>query len=103
MPPVPLVVSPAEVATGGARAVSLEGVLIEVQAVTVQEQNPPAGPGDEDPTHEFVVDGGLRVDDYIYRYPLPEVGASFQRITGVLRLGNADYKLIPRAAGDLTQ
>ena len=79
----------------------MEGVLVTINAASVTEVNPPAGPGDTDPTNEFVVTGGLRVDDYIYSFTLPSQGDQFSSITGVMRLGNADYKIIPRAADDL--
>lgn len=99
----PMMVSPVEISTDGASASALEGVLVQVTSVTVQEVNPMAGPGDSDPNSEFVVDGGLRVDDYIHQYELPMVGDSFTSITGVLRFGNDDSKVIPRDAADLAR
>ena len=102
-PLVPLTVSPAEVSTMGARAASLEGALVQVLSVTVQDINPPPGPGDNAPINEFIVNGGLRIDDYLTSFALPMVGDSFGSITGVLRLGNGDYKLIPRDAIDLAR
>ena len=97
----PMVVNPTDVATNGVSAVTMEGVLVTVQGVSVESVNPPAGPGDMDPTNEFVVTGGLRVDDYLHMFTLPMIGDQFTAVTGVLRLGNGDYKLIPRSAGDL--
>lgn len=101
----PLTVSPGEVSTMGARAAALEGALIQIVSVTVQDINPPAGPGDGNngPINEFVVNGGLRIDDYLTPYELPMVGDSFTSITGILRLGNADYKLVPRDAADIAR
>ena len=97
----PLTVDASSVATNGVDAASMEAVLVKISGAAVEEINPMAGPGDEDPTHEFVVSGGLRIDDYIYNFTLPTVGDQYSSITGVMRLGNADYKLIPRSADDL--
>ena len=103
--PAAVEVSPADIATGGPRAMSLEGSLVQVRNVNVTEVEPEAGPGDGQdnmPTYEFVVDGQLRVDDYFYRIaPFPTVGTSYSSITGVLRWGNANSKIEPRSAGDI--
>ena len=87
----------------GARAVALEGALVEVLSVTVQDVDPPVGPGDNAPINEFVVNGGLRVDDYLTPFDLPAVGDNFTSIIGVIRLGNGDYKIVPRDADDFTR
>ena len=98
----PLVVAAAEVVTGGPRAGLLEGVLVEVDAVTVTDAAPPAGAGDKAPTNEFAVDAGLRVDDYFHAVtPLPAVGTKFSKLVGVLRFANGNTKLEPRDATDL--
>jgi hypothetical protein len=102
-PIAPLTVSPSEVSTTGVRARALEGMLVQVLSVTVQDIDPLAGPGDNAPINEFVVNGNLRVDDYLTPFALPMVGDSFSSITGILRLGNGDYKLIPRDAADLAR
>ena len=98
-------VNAADIATGGSRAMALEGALVSVRDVEVTEVEPTPGPGDGMdgmPTYEFVVDGQLRVDDYFYRLnPLPAVGTRFGQITGILRLGNAHSKIEPRSASDL--
>lgn len=100
--PAPLVVLPAEVATGGMRAEELEGVLLEVQGVTVTSIDPPVGMGDSTPNNEFVVAGSLRVNDYMYRVmPSPRVGTTYGFVRGVLRIANGDYKLEPRTAADV--
>lgn len=100
--PAPLVVLPAEVATGGMRAEELEGVLLEVQGVTVTSIDPPLGMGDTAPSNEFVVAGSLRVNDYMYRVmPSPRVGTTYGFVRGVLRIANGDYKLEPRTAADV--
>ncbi len=97
----PQPVDPMSVATNGIDSVAMEGVLVTLSQVAVEEVDPVAGPGDMNPNNEFVVSGGLRVDDYLYPFTLPIVGDQFTSITGVLRLGNGDFKLIPRSAEDL--
>jgi hypothetical protein len=97
----PMIVNPTDVATNGINAESMEAVLVTVQQVSVENVNPQVGPGDRDPINEFVVTGGLRVDDYLLNYTLPMIGDQFSAITGVLRLGNGDYKLIPRSIEDM--
>ncbi len=101
-PPAPTVVSPADVATGGSRADALDGVLVQVQDVTVTDVAPTPGPGDQAPTNEFAVDAGLRVDDLFYlTTPFPVVGENFGSISGVLTLRNENTKIEPRDATDL--
>lgn len=100
--PMPIMITPAEGATGGARAAQLESVLVRVGTVTVTEVEPPVGPGDNAPTFEFVVDGALRVNDHFYRVePLPQVGDTIQFIVGILRLANENSKIEPRDADDI--
>jgi cysteine-rich repeat protein len=95
-----------EVATGGARAAQLEGVLVQLPAgVTVVDEAPAPGAGDTTPTHEFTVaatSGGtqLRVNDFLYR-----VGAkqndTFSLLRGVLQYRNGNSKLEPRGPSDV--
>lgn len=100
--PAPVAVAPAEVATGGTRAAALESVLVEVDHVTVTDVNPPAGGGDTQPINEFVVDGKLRVNDFLYlASPFPLVGVQYAKVAGVLELRNDDSKVEPRDANDL--
>lgn len=97
MEPAPLLVTTAEVRTGGARAGALLGVLIRVETVTVTDANP----DDPDDYGEFEV-GGLRVDDSLYATaPHPIVGDEFGVITGVLNYGFENTKLLPRDAADV--
>lgn len=99
--PDPVVVTPAEVATGGARAAALEGVVVKVANATVSDIAPAAGTGDTPPTNEFVVDGALRVNDLFYLIaPFPKLSQNFASITGVLEWRNANSKLEPRTAAD---
>lgn len=100
--PAPVSVAPEEIATGGARAKELEGVLVRVSSVTVTSLAPTPGPGDSAPTNEFEVGSGLRVNDYLYlTTPLPSLGEGFGSITGVAQLRNGNHKLEPRGLTDL--
>jgi cysteine-rich repeat protein len=109
--PVPLVVSPAEARTGGARAAALEGVLVQLDNVYVTKQEPSLGAADKAPSNEYVVDttagtdgetAGVRVNDYFYlTSPLPAVGAKFRMVRGVLDFRNGNSKVEPRDAQDL--
>ena len=98
----PFGVNASDVATNGALAESYEGLLVSVAPVEVTEVNPLPGPGDREPTQEFVINGVLRVNDFITSLaPLPQIGDSWGQITGILRLGNGDFKLEPRDAQDI--
>jgi len=93
-PPAPIVVTPAQVVTGGARAAALEGVLVQVADVTVASL--------DTTNFEFVVDGGLHVDDLFFRAnPFPIVGQNFATVTGVLALRDASSKIELRSSADL--
>lgn len=96
--PAPVVVPASEVATGGARAAALEGVLVRVEAVTVTSANPDA-PMD---FGELAVTGGLRVDDWMTMIaPFRTVGTTFTSITGPLAFRFSNSKINPRDAADL--
>lgn len=101
--PAPVVINPSDVVINdGGLAEKLEGVLVRVDNVTVLDANPDAGPGDRAPINEFVVTGGLRVNDYLYlTSPFPVAGTQYQAIVGVLEYRNGAYKLEPRSAADL--
>lgn len=97
--PAPTVVTPAM--AGGATANALEAVLVKVNNVSVTDIAPAAGPGDMAPTNEFVVDGALRVNDFIFLVtPFPSVGTAYTSITGILDYKNNNMKLEPRSAAD---
>jgi cysteine-rich repeat protein len=101
--PAPVPVDPAAVATNdGGLSTRLEGVLVRVDNVTVLSVQPDAGPGDRDPTNEFVITGGLKVNDYLYlTSPFPAVGQRYQAIIGVLEYRNNEFKLEPRGPADV--
>ncbi|MFT3841056.1 MAG: DUF4215 domain-containing protein [Myxococcaceae bacterium] len=103
LPAAEPIVNPADIATGGARASQLEGVLVTVSSLTVTDEAPAPGPGDTVPTYEFAVTGGLRVDDLIYRLPQQPVnGETFPTITGLAVFKTGNNKLEPRAVADYT-
>ncbi|MBU1898413.1 lamin tail domain-containing protein, partial [Myxococcota bacterium] len=84
-----------------AYADGLEGVRVRVDDVTVTEVNPAPGAGDSAPTEELVLNGTLRVGDFMFKLaPLPEVGAEFGFIYGNLRWANGMTKLEPMEEAD---
>lgn len=97
----PIIVDADQIATDGPLAPFYEGMLVTVENVDVTDANPVKGPGDTDPINEFVVDNTLRIDDFLTDLPEVSVGDSFTSITGVLRLGNGNYKIIPRRENEL--
>lgn len=101
-PPMPVVVTSA--AAGGDMPTPLDSVVVQVENVVVTQVEPPAGAGDNNPNNEFVVDGVLRINDYIYLVqPLPVVSQAYTSITGVLEFRNGNSKLEPRDAADLVE
>jgi len=100
--PDPVDVTPADVATGGAKAAALESVLVKVTSPSVTDIAPAPGAGDTAPTNEFVVDGSLRVNDALYLIaPFPTAGTVYGSLTGVLDFRNANSKLELRGAADV--
>ena len=94
--PAPAVVPAADVATGGNRARNYQGVLVQVENVAVTQPVNQHG--------EFVVDGGLLVDDFFVTgddAPDPNVGAVFDSITGPLYFSFDKYRILPRTRDDL--
>lgn len=101
--PAPVLVSAGDLAINdGGVSDKLEGVLVRIENVSVIDAAPDAGAGDRAPINEFVVTGGLRVNDYLYLVtPFPSVGANYTSITGVLEWRNGAFKLEPRSAADI--
>ncbi len=100
--PAPLEVLPSAVIKDGARQKALEGVLISVINVTVTNATPTPGNADKAPYNEFEITGGLRINDFMYLItPQPAAGATFNKITGVLRWANDMSKIEPRNAADV--
>jgi len=99
--PAPVVVEPADVGTTGADRQAYEAVLVSVIDGEVTDVNPAPGTADDPPTHEYVLDGALRVNDLMYlTEPFPGVGDTLT-ITGILRWANDNSKLEPRDADDV--
>lgn len=90
--PSPEVVSPGDIATGGSLAENYEGVLVQVNDVTVT--NPDLDFG------EWEVTSGLVIDDLFYNY-VPSMSETFSSIIGPLYYSFDNFKIEPRTAGDL--
>ena len=97
--PAPVVVTSADVRTGGPRASALEGVLVEVRGVTSVTTLDQFG--------QFLVSEdaaattGLMVDDQAYQYTAPAKGTQYSAVRGVLTFNFNDSKVVPRAKEDL--
>ncbi len=101
LPPAEVVLA-ADVATDGGRATALEGVLVRINNAVVTDLAPAPGPVDTAPTNEFVIDGTLRVNDYLYLVvPFPTMNQSYLSLSGVLDFRNGNTKLEPRFAQDI--
>ncbi|MDQ3263072.1 MAG: lamin tail domain-containing protein [Myxococcota bacterium] len=107
-PPAPNLATADELQTGGTRAAALEGVLVQVQDVTVTSVAPALGAGDSAPSNEFMVDGPsgatdtLRVDDLLFLIsPFPTLGEQFASLSGVLTFRHGNSKLEPRSVADV--
>ena len=92
----PLVVMSANVATGGADMTKYMSMLLEVDNVS-EDMGPDMA------ANEFVVTGGLHIDDYIYAYPAASypMGTNYAKIVGVLDYFKDHSKIDPRTMGDL--
>jgi cysteine-rich repeat protein len=90
--PAPVVAEPGEITFGGARALSLEGVLVRIDDVIVSAVMAP---------FRFTVDGVLAVDSFIYTFPLPAVGTRYWQITGIPVFRASAQRLNPRTMSDL--
>jgi len=100
--PAPTAAVPANIVAGGNMQAAYEGVLITVSNVTVSAVQPAPGPGETAPTDAFVVNNGLRVDNFFYTVtPMPQLNDTYEAITGVLRWSNDFSKLEPRGPSDM--
>jgi hypothetical protein len=94
--PAAEVVAAADIATGGPKAEAYEGVLVQVEGVTVVANDLGFG--------EFSVDGDLRVDDLFIAmadWVLPDPGTQYDSISGPLAYTFDTTKIAPRNADDL--
>ncbi len=102
MPAPTVVANPADIATDGGMARTLEAVLVQVNNVSVTNAAPAPGTADPLPTNEFEVTGGLRINDLLYKVPVaPVLGQQFTSITGLLNFRNSNNKIEPRTAADV--
>ena len=80
-------------------------LLVQVEKVEVIEENADAASGKD--FGEFLVTGGLRVDDTLLTwgtdFPHPKKGDAFAALRGVLTLSFGNDKLLPRSAQDFTK
>lgn len=96
-PPAPITVAATDLANGSPAAEQWEGVLVRVDGVRVLDDMPDA----PDDFGEWVVTGGLRIDDMIFAMePRPAVGTTFTAIIGVHNYGFENFKIEPRSAAD---
>ncbi len=97
-PPAPIAVSYSDIATGGPRSATLEGVLVSLGAATVTDTAPMFGEFtvDDGAAHPLVV--GSLVSSAI---PLPLASQGYAGMTGILAFRQNAYKLEPRSAADL--
>ncbi|HEV8325471.1 MAG TPA: lamin tail domain-containing protein [Myxococcota bacterium] len=96
--PAPVMVDPADVATGGALSEQFEGVLVQVIDVSVVALDAMFG--------VFILNDpmfGLQVDDFLFAYTLPTVGTTFSSITGVMTFNAFAQlaQLLPRDLADM--
>lgn len=87
-----VVADPAKIKDGGELEKVYNGVLVKVENVTVTEA--------ADSYNVFGVADGLKVDDDLYSYTNPAVGAFFNSLSGVLTYTFSHSKILPRSAED---
>jgi hypothetical protein len=100
--PAPELVDAAMIATDGAMTEEYESVLVTVENVTVTDENP----DDPEEFGEFVVTGGLRIDDLFFSmddWTKPAIGQGYASITGLLVYDFSNFKLEPRDPADLVE
>jgi hypothetical protein len=99
--PPPVLASPAELATGGARQIPLQAVRVQVDDVRVTNLAPTPSPDDPNPGNEFVLAASLRVDDFLYLHPNPLLGDHFDYVRGILHSSYGQSRLLPGGSEDL--
>ncbi len=96
----PMTVPAVDLANGSSVAEMWEGVLVRVDSVTVLDDMPDA----PDDFGEWVVTGGLRIDDFLFALePRPTTGSTFTAIVGIHNFGFENYKIEPRDAADFVR
>jgi hypothetical protein len=93
--PTPVAATYAEVATGGTRAATLEGVVVALGSAQTTAVN----------GLEFTVtdanNASLIISNLLYQHPNPAVGETFTAIKGILATRGSMSRLEPRQASDL--
>jgi hypothetical protein len=97
--PEPVVVSYADIKTGGPRAAALEGVVVSLGASTVSSTNAAAG----EITLTDDASNNLIVDDFVSGpITAPLAFQGYTAVTGILAFRQSASKLEPRGAADFT-
>ncbi|MFT7578784.1 MAG: hypothetical protein ACI9MR_000442 [Myxococcota bacterium] len=97
-PPAPYIPAhPAHIATNGAVAEMMEGVLVRVENLVTIHTRPDC-PQD---FGEFAVDCGVRIDDMAEGLWDARLGDTFTSITGPLVYAFGNFKIEPRTAADI--
>ena len=93
--PAPIAMTTVDLTDLG-KAEAVEGMLIQLQDLTVADPSPGFG--------EWIVDDGVVIDDKLYRFDgvLIEEGTTVGSLTGVLDFAFDAYKVVPRKADDLS-
>lgn len=105
LPFAPVLVTAAEVTDNGAKAEMYEGMLCELDAVSISNMNPDA-PKDFD---EFQItdasSGIVRVDDYLYEAldNTTDAGTTYSKLVGICNFTFKQRKICPRSAADLVK
>jgi hypothetical protein len=107
--PAPVSVAYADVGTGGARAATLEGVIVQVGAGNVSAVNATSG-GFTLTDAASTLDAAstadasaasVDVDTFLFKGTVPLVGQAYTQATGVLAFRSKASNIEPRAATDL--
>jgi hypothetical protein len=97
--PDAIVVSACDIGTGGSQAEIYESMLVEVNDVTVTDENPDA----PDEYNEMEVEACLRVDDELWDGFTRTSGTVYDRLVGVLTYRYSNNKLLPRGESDAVE
>ncbi|WP_394844435.1 amidohydrolase family protein [Pendulispora brunnea] len=97
----PIEVAVSDIITGGNKAETYESMLLKINApLTVTDNDPDKGVK----SNEFVVTGGLRIDDLIFtkfKDGVPAIGTAYSSMQGILYYSFSNTKLAPRNAADM--
>lgn len=82
-----------------------ESMRVHLSSGTVSDENADAADGETEPDYdEFVIDGCLRIDDFLDEsIDQPALGTTYSSIDGVFLFSYENYKLAPRSASELVE